>query len=203
MINKAYRIATKSFRWMNNEKKTFIILTPGFPESEADSTCLPMQQQFVRTLKELHPGINIIVLSFQYPYHKNPYRWFDIMVMPFCGRNKGGLSKLLLRRRVNASLKKIHGTTKITGLFSFWYNGCAFVGKKFGDKYGVRHCWWILGQEAKRENKYPRLLYLPADELIALSDFLQNEFEKNHGVRPQFVIPPGIDPGQFDNSIKE
>jgi hypothetical protein len=52
----------------NNE--IFIILSPGFPESEADSTCLPMQQQFVRALKEMYPGLDIVVLTFQYPYHQ-------------------------------------------------------------------------------------------------------------------------------------
>jgi glycosyltransferase involved in cell wall biosynthesis len=36
-----------------------------------------------------------------------------------------------------------------------------------------------------------------------LSDFIQDEFEKNHGVRPQFVVPPGIDASLFDNPIHE
>ena len=34
-------------------------------------------------------------------------------------------------------------------------------------------------------------------ELIALSDFIQKEFEKNHGIKPQQVIPIGIDPDEF------
>jgi glycosyltransferase involved in cell wall biosynthesis len=42
-----------------------------------------------------------------------------------------------------------------------------------------------------------------ADELIALSDFLQNEFKTNHGVTPQHVIPAGIDTKQFINSAAE
>jgi hypothetical protein len=37
---------------MNNERKTFVILSPGFPENEADSTCLPLQQSFIRSLKD-------------------------------------------------------------------------------------------------------------------------------------------------------
>ena len=109
---------------MNNEK-TFILLTPGFPSSEGDTTCLPMQQSFVRNLKDMYPQIKIIVLSFQYPYHTNPYKWFDIPVIPFNGRNKGGLTKLLLRKQISRALRKINRESKTIGLFSFWYNECA------------------------------------------------------------------------------
>jgi len=72
---------------MNNEK-TFVILTPGFPSSETDTTCLPMQQYVVRVMREMYPDIKIIVLSFQYPYHKNTYDWFDVRVIPFNGKIK-------------------------------------------------------------------------------------------------------------------
>ncbi len=186
-----------------SNKETLIILSPGFPESEADSTCLPMQQQFVRTLKEMYPRLEVVVLTFQYPYHQQEYKWFDIKVIPFGGRNKGGLQKLLLRTKINSTLKKLYSDRKIAGLFSFWYNECAFVGKKFADKYGVKHYCWILGQDARKGNKYPKLLPPRSDELIALSDSIQNEFETNHRIKPQFVIPPGIDETVFANLPKE
>jgi glycosyltransferase involved in cell wall biosynthesis len=185
----------------NNE--IFIILSPGFPESEADSTCLPMQQQFVRALKEMYPGLDIVVLTFQYPYHQKEYRWFEVKVIPFAGRNKGGLQKLLLRNKINSTLKKLYGRFKIAGLFSFWYNECAFIGKRFADKYGVKHYCWILGQDARKGNEYPKLLPPLSNELVALSDFIQNEFERNHGIKPQFVIPPGIDETLFESIPKE
>src|SRR5215831_16438504 len=118
-----------------SSKNTLIILSPGFPESETDSTCLPMQQQFVRTLKEMHPQFEIIVLTFQYPYHQQEYKWFDIKVIPFGGRNRGGLQKLLLRKKINSTVRKLYRKRKIVGLLSFWYNECAFLGKKFGDKF--------------------------------------------------------------------
>ena len=79
---------------MNHEEQALIILTPGFSASEADSTCLPMQQHFVRTLKKLYPHLNIIVLSFQYPFHKSSYKWFTVTVLPFNGRNRGGVTGL-------------------------------------------------------------------------------------------------------------
>ena len=186
-----------------SNKEILIILSPGFPESEADSTCLPMQQQFVRALKEMHPELDIVVLTFQYPYHRKEYNWFEIKVIPFGGRNKGGFHKLLLRNKINSTLKKLYRERKIVGLFSFWYNECAFIGKKFAAKYGVKHYCWILGQDARKGNKYPKLLPPLSNELVALSDFIQNEFERNHGIKPQFVIPPGIDETLFSSIPKE
>jgi glycosyltransferase involved in cell wall biosynthesis len=185
---------------MHPEKRTLVILTPGFPSSEADSTCLPMQQSFVKALKENDPNLQIIVLSFQYPYSIQTYTWFGITVMSFNGQNKGGIARLLLRRKISTVLKGINRRHKIAGMLSFWYNECALVGKKFADKNNLKHYCWILGQDARKGNKYKGL---KAEELIALSDFLQAEFEKNYGIKPAFVIPPGIDSKQFISPIKE
>ena len=182
-----------------SSKQAFIILTPGFPESESDSTCLPMQQQFVRALKKMHPELEIVVLTFQYPYHQKSYKWFGLTVIPFGGRNKGGLQKFILRNKVNSTLRKVYQEKKIAGLLSFWYNECAYVGKKFADKYGLKHCCWILGQDAKKANKYPRLLPPRPGELVALSDFIQNEFQRNHEIKPASVIPPGVDETLLSN----
>ena len=188
---------------MHPEKKTLVILTPGFPASEADSTCLPMQQSFVKALKNNDPNLHIIVLSFQYPYLIRTYTWSGVTVMSFNGKNKGGIARLLLRRKLNTVLKEINCSHKIVGILSFWYNECAWAGKKFADKNNLKHYCWILGQDARRINTYPKCLQLKAGELIALSDFLQDEFEKNHGIKPAFVIPPGIDSKQFNTETKE
>ncbi len=182
---------------MHKDKKTFIILTPGFAANEGDTTCIPMQQSFIRTLNRLLPDKNIIILAFEYPYVKETYKWFGNTVISFNGRNKGGLTRFLLRRQVAERLKGIHSENEITGLLSFWYGECALAGKKFATKYGIRHYCWMWGQDARKENKYVKQARLKAGELLAFSDFVQDEFEKNHGTRPQHVTPPGIDTSSF------
>ena len=186
---------------MNNIDKTLVILTPGFPKDESDSTCLPLQQQLIRTLKEINPQLNIVVLSLQYPFHRKKYIWFNITIIPF--NSKGGLSRLFARRKLNVTLKKIHSATPITGLLSFWYGECAIVGKQFAEKHGLKHFCWILGQDAKKNNKYARRIQLRPGELIALSDFLQAEFERNHGIKPGHIIPAGINTQLFSTNRKE
>ena len=182
---------------MSRSEKTLVILTPGFPSSETDYNCLPMQQSFVKSFKKKYPQLNIIILTFQYPYFKKKYNWYGNTVISFSGRNRRGFSKLLLRRKINAALKKINGTNEIIGMISFWCSECAYVGKKFADKYALKHFCWILGQDAKKENDYVKKINPRPNELIALSDFLQDEFEKNHSIRPDHVIPPGIDIENF------
>ncbi len=182
---------------MNENRNCLILLLPGFPKDETDSSCLPSQQSFVRHLEKLCPQTDIIVLSFQYPYHTRPYNWFGIKVIPFAGKNKGGLKRLWLRQKINNCLEKILRQQPVIGLLSFWYGECAAVGNRFARRHGIKHFCWIRGQDAKKENSYPEKLKLPPASLIALSDFLQESFEKNHAARPFTVIPPGIDSKSF------
>ncbi len=184
-------------------KKTLVILSPGFPVDETDSTCLPMQQHLVKALKKNDPELEIVILSFQYPYHNKPYSWFEMLVIPFNGRNKGGITRLLLRRKIVNALKEIHDKTPVTSILSFWYGECAAVGKFFSDKYDMPHFCWIPGQDVKSNNKYPKRLKLRPNELIAISDTSRAEFEKNHGTSPQHIIPPGIDPSLFPATGKQ
>jgi len=186
---------------MNRNNKTLVILTPGFAKDEADSTCIPTQQNFVTKLKEIYPALNIIVLALDYPYSKRDYKWFNNIVISFNGRNKGGLAKLLLRRKVFSTLKKINASNNIIGLLSFWWGECALIGKKFADANSLKHICWIWGQDAKKNNGYVQRIPPRSDELAALSDFLQDEFEKNHGIRPHHVIPPGINSKQFSKNV--
>jgi glycosyltransferase involved in cell wall biosynthesis len=185
---------------MISKQKVFIILTPGFASSEADTSCLPMQQTFVKSISRLCPEIEIIVLSFQYPFCRKTYKWFDATVTSFNGRNKGGLPGVFLRRRVSRTLRRIHKTKQVIGLLSFWLGECAYIGKKFAEKNGLTHCCWLFGQDAKANNKYLQRISVRSNELIALSDFLQQEFERNYGLKPFAVIPPGIEK-RFVNKI--
>jgi glycosyltransferase involved in cell wall biosynthesis len=182
------------------EPATLIVLTPGFAENEADTTCLPMHQAFIRELKKANPYLNISLLTLQYPYNKTIYKWFDIDVIPFGGKNKGGLSKLLLRQKVNQKMEQIITDHFVMGVLSFWCNECGLLGKRFADKHDIRHGCWILGQDAKKDNKYVDQMRPAATELIALSDFISEEFEKNHGVRPAHVIVPGVNLAGFSPS---
>lgn len=174
------------------ERKTFIILTPGFPKDEADSTCLPTQQLFVSTLRKLFPLLEIKVITLQYPYHTSPYKWHDIQVHPLDGKNKNGIRRIALWYRCYRLVKKLSGTNTL-GILSFWCNETALIGKFFASRNHITHKIWISGQDARASNKFVRWIKPHQDELVAMSDFLKTEFSKNHGIEPSHVITNGTE----------
>jgi glycosyltransferase involved in cell wall biosynthesis len=94
-------------------------------------------------------------------------------------------------------LKKLNKENNVKGLLSFWAAECALLGNKFGKKYSITHRCWILGQDAKKDNKHIRRMKPNVNELVALSDFIAEEFNRNHHILPAHIITPGIEPSQF------
>lgn len=182
---------------MSEKKGAIIILTPGFPENEEDRNCLPERQTFVLALKKVNPGSQIIVLSFQYPFSKKKYKWNGIDVYSFNGRNKARLNRLMIWIRVWKRLRLIIKRYKIEGILSFWLGECAFVGNIFSRRFQIKHYIWLLGQDARPGNKYVSLIKPNPYSLIAISDFIADEFFKNYLIMPRHIIPTGIDTDLF------
>ncbi|HTH82840.1 MAG TPA: glycosyltransferase family 4 protein [Mucilaginibacter sp.] len=179
---------------------TLIILTPGFPKDEADSTCLPDRQIFVRVLKETYPDLHIVVLSFQYPYQPKRYSWHGVQVTALGGKNKSGLQRRITWAGAWYELKKLNKKNHVVGLLSFWLDECAYIGDKFAKKHQLKHYSWLLGQDARAGNRYVNRIKPKGENLIALSDFLVNEFERNYLIVPQHVVPGAIDAATFKPS---
>jgi glycosyltransferase involved in cell wall biosynthesis len=183
---------------MKKSTPLLVILTPGFPEGEYDSTCLPFVQSLVKVINRQFLFIEVMIFSFQYPYLKSPYLWNGNVVVPFNGRNRGKIPRRLLWLRVWRKLKKVRNKHNLAGIFSLWCGETALIGHRFAKRSGVPHYCWILGQDAKAGNKYVNKMELHAEELIAISDFIADEFFKNYLMKPQHVIPNGIDQSLFE-----
>jgi len=183
--------------------KTLVILTPGFPEHEDDSTCIPPQQVFVKALQEEYPELNVVVLTFQYPFFSGEYQWHGIKVIAFGNPYNSRIIRRFTGIKVLRVLHELHKETQIIGMLSFWLGKCAYIGNIFARRYGLKHYTWLLGQDAKAGNKYFTKAKPTANGLIALSDFLVREFSKNYGITPAHVIPVGIDVTRFKKSCTE
>ena len=177
---------------MTNDR-TLVILIPGFPADAADSTCLPAQQRFVKTINKLYPGVNIVVLALQYPFREAVYDWHGNTIIAFAGRNKGGLLRLLLWRRVTKTLNSLNKHSNIIGVLGFWAGECALIGKQWSRRNRKPFYCWIMGQDTRKENHYLRRSGISGQQLICISDFSANELQQNHGIHPAHVIPLGID----------
>jgi glycosyltransferase involved in cell wall biosynthesis len=185
---------------MNPAEKTLVILIPGFPKDEEDSTAVTFPQLFVKNLKQLNPGLNIIVLAFQYPFFAGQYLWNGVTVHAFNGKNRGKLNRLLVWMSVWKRLKRIMRENHVTGILSFWLGECALMAGWAARKYRIESFTWLLGQDAKLNNRYIRMIQPTGQSLIALSDFLSDELFRNYRIRPAHTIPPGIDCSLFRSS---
>jgi glycosyltransferase involved in cell wall biosynthesis len=184
----------------NSKAKTLIILTPGFPADENDSTCLTHMQTFVRSLKQTNPTLQIVILALRYPFFSKSYMWHDVRVISFGGKFNGKWYRFLTNFSVWQALRTLNKEVEIVGLLSFWLNVCALHGAIFSKLYQLKHYCWLLGQDAKIGNKYVKLIRPSGAELIAVSDFISREFEKNYAIKPKHIIPIGIDDSLFSNT---
>jgi glycosyltransferase involved in cell wall biosynthesis len=182
---------------MKNNPPVLVILTPGFPKNENDFSCLPFVQSLIKAINKDFSFIKIIVLSFQYPFTTKEYLWKDNLIIPFSGKNKGKLLRRLLWIKVWRKLKHINNENKVIGLFSLWFGECALLGNRFGKKYSIPHYCWIAGQDAKANNKFVARINPDPKELVAVSDFIADEFFKNYLIRPLHIIPCGIEEELF------
>ncbi len=182
---------------MTTRKNALLILSPGFPENEADSTCLPSQQLLVRSLNRLYPSLAVIIVSFQYPFARKEYQWHGNRVIALGGANKNGIRRRITWYRAWKLLQQIGREQALLGIFSFWCTECALVGSRFAKKTGLPHYIWILGQDAKKSNRFVQRIRPTAENLVALSTTVAATFFRNHGISPGHLIPNGIEPSLF------
>jgi len=183
------------------KRDTLVILTPAFPENEADSNWLPAHHQLVKAIKNQFPEIGIVVLSFLYPHRAARYDWNGIPVVSFDGmERKGYREHLQLWRQIWRELRNIRREHKVIGLFSFWCGECALIGHYFGLLTSIRHRCWLSGGDAQKGNKWVKLIRPKGRELVAMSNFLRQLFRENYGIEPATVIPNGIDTSIFANN---
>ncbi len=185
-------------------KPVVILVTPGFPKDEADTSCLPAFQQFALSVKNKFPENKLVIVAFQYPFERKEYRWNGIDVIALGGKNRSKIFRLIIWMRAYRALKKIVAQHRVSGLVSLWVTECALVADRIAKKHHLNHLIWIIGQDAKASNRYVSRIKPKAEQLMAMSDFLKDEFYKNHAIAPQHVFENGITESIFPElNLKE
>ncbi|HEX6845971.1 MAG TPA: glycosyltransferase, partial [Chitinophagaceae bacterium] len=185
---------------MDSNEKTLVILTPAFPANETEENWVHSLQLFLHSVKKQLPGIRINVLSFIYPHKMSNYQWHGVKVFSFDGMKYRKYRRPLLWRKIWKKLSEINKQQEIGAILSIWCGECALVGKYFGKNHSIKFSAWICGQDARKKNKIVKLIRPRPNELIAKSDFLADEFYRNHHIRPAYLIPNGIDVSLFGQS---
>ncbi|MDZ4665558.1 MAG: glycosyltransferase family 4 protein [Bacteroidota bacterium] len=177
--------------------KTLIILSPGFAANEADTACIPALQQFVIQLKQLRPELLIKVFALHYPFKEGKYMWNGVECYSFGGKNKRGIHAWYLRKKARKHLNELCKRGDVQGILSIWMSDCALIGQELMKEFKTPHFCWMHGQDARMGNKHVKNIHPKPQQIIAISDLLQKEFENNYGIRAEHVIENGITENLF------
>ncbi len=179
-------------------KKHIVFLTPGFPENETDTTCIPALQIYAKNLGKIK-NIKISVVTLHYPFLTTSYQWHTISVYSLGFKNQFSLFK---KKRVLDTLTKIHRQDTITTIHSFWLGECAYFGHVFSEKHNINHIVTLMGQEVKKKNRFVFKLPLQKMKIISLSSFQQKLFFDNYKKHTN-IIQWGIDENQVQPFSKK
>ena len=165
-----------------------VFLTPGFPENEEDSRCIPALQIFLKALKKEFSG-TLSVISFQYPYQPKNYQWNGIPIYALGGNNSRFKKKLTWKKAKNV-FKTIHTADPVSMVHSFWMGECAAVASALAIEYNIKHSCTLMGQDVLKGNNYFHKVK-KVNQLITISHFHQQELKKNYHI-DSTIIPWGI-----------
>lgn len=180
-----------------NSAKTLIILSPGFPADEQDENCIPILQAFVKALCRLKPDLSIHVIAFHYPFHRQTYHWHGIPVYPLGGKNQKGLQRLKVWVRAWRKIRELKHSGQALILHSIWLNECYALSTLYATFHRAICVATVLGQDAKRENLYLRLIKNRKARVVCSSDFAARVLKEEQGMNCRAVIPIGIDVKEF------
>lgn len=174
------------------KKKVLAIFSPGFAANEEDTTCIPALQQFVLQLKNLRPELDIRIFALHYPFEEGLYMWNGIQCYSFGGKNRGRPYAWFLRRKARKHLRELINTHEVKAILSIWMWDCALMAQELMKETNVPHFCWMHGQDARAGNKLVKQIDPKPEQVIAISDILRSEFEKNHGITAAHVVDNGI-----------
>src|SRR6187402_3239930 len=110
--------------------KHILLLTPGFPQSATDTTCIPPLQVLVEELQEKYQGeISLQVVTLHYPFTAGSYEWKGIPCWSAGGRNRKLPLKIWTWIKAIRFILGLHKKQSIDIIHTFWLQECTFVGQ--------------------------------------------------------------------------
>lgn len=171
-----------------------LVITPGFPKDENDTDCIPPMQEYFEALLESHTDVEVSVIAIHYPEKKINYDWKKLRVFAIGGNRKNQPLRSIYWLAAIWKALKINSKNKIDIVHSFWLNESALIGENVSRLLKVKHINTMMGQDAKKENKFIKILPLKKIIKVAVSDFQSKIFKSSANIEVDAVIPWGIKP---------
>jgi len=179
-----------------------LFLTPGFPKDQTDFNCIPPLQEFLLQFKITFPTVEISVITFQYPYHKNNYKWNAISVYPLGGENSK-LNKIFVWLKCLKTAMSINKISSINIIHSLWLGECAMLGAILSKRFNCLHICTLMGQDVKKSNRYLRILKYTKYTIVALSNNQAEQFFNITSRNVDDIIHWGIEDQHFTLSERD
>jgi len=173
-------------------KQSLIIVSPGFPKDESESTCLPYIQMFIKALQKAYPNLQISIVSLQYPFYSKTYNWHSCKVIACGGKNKKS-NRLVTWYKAKRAIRSIIKTENVIGIVSMWLTECTYISQNIAAKNNIPLVAWSWGQDVKRENKYIKLLKFNLFKTAVVSASSRDLLFSNHGKKSDIILNNGID----------
>lgn len=169
-----------------------LMIVPGFPRDEEDSTCIPAMQTFIRHLAEFSRH-QITVVTLSYPTYAHQYTWYDLKVHAVHSSRTWPFNKIQCGQRASNIAKSIHRKRPIHIIHSFWLSDTALIGALISRQLQVPHLTTLMGQDVKKSNRYRDLSPLLSLRLVALTKYQVSFLPERIRNSIQSVIGWGVD----------
>lgn len=178
--------------------KKILLVTPGFPDGERDTSCIPALQVFVRRLAK-NSSVKVTVVSIHYPFQTGWYEWHDVAVYSFAWANCAVWKKPLLWLQLRAKVLNILGSD-FDLVHSFWLGEASMLGSFLAGKINCPHLLTYMGQDVLPSNRYRHIAsWNGVDEEVLLTQNHLDSYKKNIKESDRLIIPWGIDSVDFEH----
>lgn len=177
-----------------------LIVTPGFPKDEQDTSCIPALQLLILGLKEY---CDIQVVSLQYPNERGDYKWNEIMVHSLGGKNKKPIRKLVTKGKTFRRVRKVAQEYNPDIIHSFWINDCALIADKVSVDLNIPHISSAFGQDVRASNRWLRWVKKRSFPIICSSEYQAVELAKKTPISPGIKCDKIIHLGVEENIPSE
>ncbi|WP_258543754.1 glycosyltransferase [Parvicella tangerina] len=177
---------------MNKEPSNLLFVTPGFPENEADSTCIPALQEFVLGLNKLYPEIDITILTLHYPGENKHYNWYGNKIVSIGANNCSFPKRLFYWKQLKSMVSQLHLKQTFDLIHTFWFDEVTYLMSPLAQKLNIPMYCTFMGQDAIGKNKYAQRIHPKNITLVALSAQHNSAIKTHLNISVENIIPWGI-----------
>ncbi len=162
--------------------KRLLFITPIFPKNASEDAVVPFVFQFTKKFAET-TDVKIDVISLMYPFQSTSYTIDNMIVFPIGSQFRKSIRQVPYLFKAVYKAIQLCRKKNYDGVLCFWYRESTFVGKIVSTLFRKKLIVWMLGQDINKDNSYIRLLKIPKEKLVMISQQQSEFFYQNHQIK--------------------